>query len=70
MALHNSRPTVEVIVTSDRIAIPIAITNKTNEQEMIAVNQTRETALTPKREVRAAQVVTTTETVHTSTMRT
>jgi hypothetical protein len=69
MALHNSRPTVEMIVTSDRIAITIAITTKTNEQEMIAVDQTREIAPTPKRAVRAAQVVITTETVHTSTMR-
>jgi hypothetical protein len=69
MALDNSRPTVEMIVTSDRIAITIAITTKTNEQEMIAVDQTREIAPTPKHAVRAAQVVTTTETVHTSTMR-
>jgi hypothetical protein len=69
MALHNSRPTVEMIVTSNQIAITIAITTKTNKQEMIAVDQTRETAPTPKRAVRAAQVVTTTETVHTSTMR-
>jgi hypothetical protein len=69
MALHNSRPTVGMIVTSDRIAITIAITTKTNEQEMIAVDQTREIAPTLKRAVRAAQVVTTTETVHTSTMR-
>jgi hypothetical protein len=69
MALHNSRPTVGMIVTSNRIAITIAITTKTNEQEMIAVYQTREIAPTPKRAVRAAQVVTTTETVHTSTMR-
>jgi hypothetical protein len=60
MALHNSRPTEKMIVTSDRIAIPIAITTKTNEQEMIAVDQTHETAPTPKRAVRAAQVVTTT----------
>jgi hypothetical protein len=58
-----------MIVTSDRIAIKIAITTKTNEQEMIVVNQTREIAPTPKRAVRAAQVVTTTETVHTYTMR-
>jgi hypothetical protein len=58
-----------MIVTSDRIAITIAITTKTNKQEMIAVDQTREIAPTPKRAVRAAQVVTTTETVHTSTMR-
>jgi hypothetical protein len=70
MALHNSRPTVEMIVTSDRITTPIVITTKTNEQEMIVVDQTRETDPTPKRAVRAAQVVTTTETVHTSTMRT
>jgi predicted phage tail protein len=69
MALHNSLPTVGMKVTSDRIAITIAITTKTNEQEMIAVDQTREIAPTPKRAVRAAQVVTTTETVHTSTMR-
>jgi hypothetical protein len=60
MALHNSRPTVVMIVTSDRIAITIVITTKTNEQEMIEVDQTRETAPTPKRAVRAAQVVTTT----------
>jgi hypothetical protein len=69
MALHNSRPTVEMIVTSDRIAITIKITTKKNEQEMIAVEKTREIDPTPKRAVRAAQVVKTTETVHTSTMR-
>jgi hypothetical protein len=68
IALHNSRPTVEMIVTSDRVAFTIAINTKTNEQEMIAVDQTRKIAPTPKRAVRAAQVVTTTETVHTSTM--
>jgi hypothetical protein len=68
-ALHNSRPTIGTIVTSARIAITIAITTKTNEQEMIAVDQTREIAPTPKRAVRAAQVVITTEMVHTSTMR-
>jgi hypothetical protein len=69
MALHNSRPTVGMKVTSDRIAIKIVITTKTNEKEMIAVDQTRKIAPTPKRAVRTAQVVTTTETVNTSTMR-
>jgi hypothetical protein len=59
MALHNSRPTVEMIVTSDRIAIQIAITTKTNKQEMIVGVQTRDTAPNPKPAVRAAQVVTT-----------
>jgi hypothetical protein len=36
---------------------------------MTAVDQTREIDPTPKRAVHAAQVVITTETVHTSTMR-
>jgi hypothetical protein len=58
-----------MIVTSARISITIVITTKTNEQEMIAVNHTREIAPTPKRAVRAAQAVITTETVHSSTMR-
>jgi hypothetical protein len=58
-----------MVVTSARIAITIVITTKTNEQEMIAVDHTREIAPTPKRAVRAAQAVITTETVHTSTMR-
>jgi hypothetical protein len=68
-ALHNSRPTIGTIVASARIAITIMTPTKTNEQEMIAVDQTHEIAPTPKRAVRAAQVVITTETVHTSTMR-
>jgi hypothetical protein len=68
-ALHNSRPTIGTIVASAGIAITIAITTKTNEQEMVAVDKTREIAPTPKCAVRAAQVVTTTETIHTSTMR-
>jgi hypothetical protein len=68
-ALHNNRPTIGMIVTSAQIAIAIVITTKTNEQEMIMVYHTREIAPTPKRAVRAAEAVITTETVHTSTMR-
>jgi uncharacterized protein YqjF (DUF2071 family) len=68
-AINNSRPTIGTIITSARIAITIAITTKTNEQEMIAVDQTHKIAPTPKCAVRAAQVVITTETVHTSAMR-
>jgi hypothetical protein len=59
-ALHNSRPTIGTIATSAQIAITIETSTKTNEQEMIAVDQTRVIAPTPKRAVRAAQVVTTT----------
>jgi hypothetical protein len=68
-ALHNNRPTIGTILTSARIAITIVVTTKTSEQEMIAVDHTREIAPTPKRAVRAAQAVITTETVHTSTTR-
>jgi hypothetical protein len=68
-ALHNNHPTIGMIVTNARISITIVITTKTNEQEMIAVDHTRKIAPTPKRAVRAAQAVITTETVHTSTMR-
>jgi hypothetical protein len=68
-ALHNNRPKIGTIATSARIAITIMIPTKTNEQEMIAVDQTRMIARTPNRAVRAAQVVITTETVRTSTMR-
>jgi hypothetical protein len=67
-ALHNSHPTIGTIATRARIAITIVAPTKTNEQEMIAVDQTRVIAPTPNRAVRAAQVVITTETVHTSTM--
>jgi hypothetical protein len=68
-ALHNSRPTIGTIATSTRKAIAIVTPTKTNELEMIAVDQTRLIAPTPNRAVRAAQVMITTETVHTSTMR-
>jgi hypothetical protein len=59
-ALHNSRPTIGTTATSNRIEITIVTPTKTNEQEMIAVDQTRVITPTPKRAVRAAQVVTTT----------
>jgi hypothetical protein len=68
-ALHNSRHTIGTIATSARTAITIVTPTKTKEQEMIAVDQTRVIAPTPKRAVHAAQVVITTETVHTSTRR-
>jgi hypothetical protein len=68
-ALHNSRPTIWTIAASARIAITIVTPTNTNEQEMIEVDQTCVIAPTPKRAVRAAQVVITTETAHTSTMR-
>jgi hypothetical protein len=73
-ALHSSCPTIGAIVTSARIAITIVTHIKTNNQEMIALDQTRVIAPTPNRAVRAvravraAQVAITTETVHTSTM--
>jgi hypothetical protein len=68
-ALHNNRPTIGTKVTSPRIAITIVIATKTNEQEMIAVDHTREIDPTPKRAVRAAKAEIATEMVHTSTMR-
>jgi hypothetical protein len=68
-ALHNNRPTIGTIATSARIIITIVTPTKTNEQEMIAVDQNRVIAPTPNHAVRAAQVVITTETVGTSTMR-
>jgi hypothetical protein len=67
-ALHSSRLTIGAIVTSARKAITIVTHIKTNDQEMIALDQTRVIAPTPNRAVRAAQVAITTETVHTSTM--
>jgi hypothetical protein len=69
--LHSSRPTIATIATSAQIAITIVIHTRTNEPEMIALDQTRVIAPTPNRAVRAvraAQVAITTETVHTSTM--
>jgi hypothetical protein len=67
-ALHNIHPTIGTTATIAQIGTTIVTPTKTNEQEMIAVDQTSVIAPTPKRAVRAAQVVTTTETVHTSTM--
>jgi hypothetical protein len=69
MALRSSRPTIGMIATSAEIAITIVSPTKTNAQEIIAVDQTRVIAPTPKRAVRAAQVVTTPETGHNFTMR-
>jgi hypothetical protein len=54
-----------MIITNDPATLTIAITTRTNEQEMIAADQTHGIAPTPKR---AAQVITT-ETAHTSTKR-
>jgi hypothetical protein len=67
-ALHSSRPTIGMIATSARTAITIVTHTKINDQEMIALDQTRVIAPTPNRAVRAAQVAITIETVHTSTM--
>jgi hypothetical protein len=63
-----SRPSIATTITNVRIAIPIVIRIRTNDLEMIALDQTRVIAPTPNRAVRAAQVVITTETVHTSMM--
>jgi hypothetical protein len=65
-ALRSNRHTVGTIATSAQIEITIVRPTKTNEQEMITIDQTRVIAPTPNR---ASQVVITTETVHTSTMR-
>jgi hypothetical protein len=66
--LHSSRPTITTTATSARIAITIVIRTRTNDPEMIALDQTRVINPTPNRAVRAAGVAITTETVHTSTM--
>jgi hypothetical protein len=67
-ALHSSRPTIATTSISAQIAITIVIHTKTNDPEMIALDQTGVMATTPNRAVRAAQVAITTETVHTSRM--
>jgi hypothetical protein len=68
-ALHSNHHKIGTIETSARIAITVVTPTKRNKQEMIALDQTRVIAPAPNRAVRAAQVVITTETVHTSTMR-
>jgi hypothetical protein len=57
-----------MIITNDPATLTIAITTRTNEQEMIAADQTHGIAPTPKRAAHSAQVITT-ETAHTSTKR-
>jgi hypothetical protein len=67
---QTNRPSIAMTVTNVRIAIPIATRIRTNDPEMIALNQTRVIAPTPNRAVRAVravQVAITTEMVRTST---
>jgi hypothetical protein len=65
---HIIRLSIDTTITNVRIAIQIVIRTRTNDPEMIALDQTRVIAPTPNRAVRTAQVVITTETVHTYKM--
>ena len=65
---HINRPTIATTATNVRITIPIATRIRTNDPEMIALDQTRVIAPTPNRAVRAVQVAIITEMVRTSTM--
>jgi hypothetical protein len=64
---QTNRPSIAMKITNVRIAIPIATRIRTNDPEMIALDQTRVIAPTPNRAVRAVQVAITTEMVRTST---